>query len=130
MLIGLQILFLLGFPFVATKLHQRYHWFSPIIASYAIGIAIGNVFPTYINEGWSMNLTELSVLMAIPMLLFGSSMKELLQQSKPMLLAFATACLATTIAVLISHRLTLLEHNQASLIAGMVTGVYTGEPLI
>ncbi len=126
MLIGLQILFLLGFPLLATRLHQRYHWFSPIIASYAIGIAIGNLFPSYLNEGWSMHLTELSVLMAIPMLLFGSSMKQLVLQSKPMLLAFATACIATTIAVLVAHHVILVEDPQASLIAGMITGVYTG----
>ena len=82
MLIGLQILFLLGVPLLASQLHQRFQWFSPIIASYAIGIAIGNLIPDYLDDAWSMHITELAVLLAIPMLLFGSSMKALFKQSK------------------------------------------------
>jgi len=126
MLIGLQILFLLGFPLLATRLHQRYHWFSPIIASYAIGIAIGNIIPSYLSEEWSMHITELSVLLAIPMLLFGSNFKQLWVQGKPMLFAFFIASLSTTIAVFIAYSLFLADSDESGLIAGMIAGVYTG----
>jgi len=126
MLIGLQILFLLGVPLLASQLHQRFQWFSPIIASYAIGIAIGNLIPDYLDDAWSMHITELAVLLAIPMLLFGSSMKALFKQSKQMLIAFAIACCSTIIAVLIAHNFVFETDALASTIAGMITGVYTG----
>ena len=126
MLIGLQILFLLGVPLLASRLHQRYHWFSPIIASYAIGIAIGNIVPDYLDDSWSMHITELSVLLAIPMLLFGSSMKALFKQSRQMLIAFGIACCSTIIAVLFAYHIVFKTDALAPTIAGMITGVYTG----
>lgn len=121
----LQLLITLCFPFLATQIHKKVSWLSPIIASYAIGILIGNLWPEIIDEHWSMQITGIAVLFSIPMLVFGGDLSELKKQSGNMLKAFSIAVIATLVGTLSIFLIFSPLENIGS-ISAMITGVYTG----
>ena len=120
-----QLLITLCFPFLATQIHKKVSWLSPIIASYAIGILIGNLWPEIVDEHWSMQITGIAVLFSIPMLVFGGDLSELKKQSGNMIKAFSIAVIATLIGTL-SIFFFFKNIENISSISAMITGVYTG----
>lgn len=125
MLLVVQLLVFLGFPFVVAFLRRKRVKLSPIVASYIVGIALGNLFPGFLDNELSMTLTEAAVLLSIPLLLFGTDLKAAMKEGKTMALSFAITSVSTLVAVFLAY------YNTGSIalkstIAGMIAGVYTG----
>jgi uncharacterized membrane protein len=125
MLLIIQLLVFLGFPFVVAFLRRNRIKLSPIVASYIVGIALGNLFPGFLDNEVSMTLTEGAVLLSIPLLLFGTDLKAALKEGKTMALSFAIASVSTLVGVVTAFYNTGTIALKST-IAGMITGVYTG----
>ncbi len=125
----IQISLLLLIPVPILRWENRYRVvrvISPIILCYLIGIGAGNIPWIVINKELMTYSYGVSVLMAIPLLLFSSNFQSLLRQVKPALLAFL---LGVASVILSSLAAFLLFHESVptpDAVTGMMIGVYTG----
>jgi uncharacterized membrane protein len=126
---SLQILFIIGFPFLARYASLKtkfFGWLSPIVTCYVIGMLVGNLPFVEINRNLMMTTAEICVSLAIPLLLFSSDFMKWLKHSKSSFISFFIACLAVIISSSIAY---LIYHNQFRdtwKMAGMMIGLYTG----
>ena len=121
----LQLFFLLGFPLLTqTRLHNK--WLSPVVLAYATGLIIAALLPGKINTSLASGLSEVSILIAIPLLLFGTQLNKLREKTGKALLAFGlcvgSGFLVSLFAGLYFHE-TFPESNRVS---AMLVGLYTG----
>ncbi|TGL54631.1 DUF819 family protein [Leptospira wolffii] len=122
--------FLLGFPWVANRLSEKYKWagfFGPVVICYAAGILLGNLIP----EGWlpknvAERVSELSIPIAIPLLLASSDFLKGIREAKVALFSFFLSCLAVVISSSVFGYLFASYHPESFKIEGMLTGLYTG----
>lgn len=125
-MIFVQVIFILILPFLLFKLQGYNKVFKPILMAYVLGVLIGNVKPELFNAGLIHELVGISIVLAIPLLLFPTRLKALIHQPKTMLLAYGLAIIGTTVANLISFSLFKDTLESAPMVAGCVEGVYTG----
>lgn len=99
---------------------------SPIVVAYAIGIAISTfgIFP--LSESISNWGTKITIMLAIPLLLFGADIIGWLKHSRSTVLSFFYAVIAAFVscvlyAIIFRNHITGIEEY-----SGMLTGVYTG----
>ncbi len=99
---------------------------SPIVLGYAIGIAIATfkIFPITLDI--SKPASELSVMLAIPLLLFGADIIGWFKHAKSTVLSFFYAILAAFISCVLFG--IIFNGNIANIwdYSGMLVGVYTG----
>lgn len=119
----------LGVPFLALWLekHPRVPgFFSSVVLCYIIGILIGNIVTRWVDARLAEQLAGVSMLIALPILLFGANIKANWKLAGSGLLSF-TLC---AVAGLVGTGLTayLFKDSQADgwKIAGMLTGLFTG----
>lgn len=124
----LQLLLCLLLPWATIWFTKRFpiaSWLSPIVLCYVIGILIGNVgFPVY--EELANTLTEITILLAIPMLLLATNIVAWVKYARSTILSFALCLVAvlitSTLAAYIFQNYVEAPHQ----VAGMLVGVYTG----
>jgi uncharacterized membrane protein len=125
----LQLAAILGIPFLVNRLEKRsrlIQWVSPIIICYLIGIGAGNIPGLYIHHGLMETASGLSVLLAIPLLLFSANFYHLIKQVRPALLAFSLGVAGVIACTLIAYWIFRDRVPEPSAVAGMMIGVYTG----
>ncbi|MCB0580065.1 MAG: DUF819 family protein [Phaeodactylibacter sp.] len=125
----LQLSLIALFPFVSRRLHHRKalpSWLSPVVLCYALGIILSNfsVFP--LDDKLSTALTEATIVLAIPLLLYGTNLQQWAGHARSTLLSFGLCVLAglsatTAAAFVYAHRI-----GDAWRLAGMLVGIYTG----
>lgn len=129
---GINILTLalcIGVPFLASKLDKSQKmpsFFSAVVICYAIGIVLGNVIPDYINTKLTEKLAGASMIIALPLLLFSAKLKENWKLAGPGLISYALCALAGLIATLATAWYFHDAQPGGWMIAGMLTGLYTG----
>jgi uncharacterized membrane protein len=121
-MIAIELIILLSIPFVLLHLDRRVSWANSIIMSYALGIVLGNTIPTFFRAEILDNAMNISILLAIPLFLFQTSLSDL-KRSDRLLKAFIPAILATTIAVLIWS---FMDDGVVPEKMAMIEAVYTG----
>ena len=85
------LMIILGLPVLVLYIEKRsklVQWISAIIVCYLAGLAIGNIPDVSLNEQVLRTSTELSVAMAIPLLLFSANFIKWLKNSRPAYLSF------------------------------------------
>lgn len=116
-----------GFPALARWAAGRWRaveWISPIVLSYLVGIAIGNLFE--VDTDFSTTVSEAMVLLAIPLLLFSTDVRKWLRIARPAMISFGLAALSVmSISAVTAWALTD-RHAETWKMAGMTVGVYTG----
>ncbi len=121
------IIFLL-IPWVLRKAEKRIkviNWLSPIVICYLIGMLLGNL-SLDLNTNLLQTTSEISVCLAIPLLLFSSNF---VKWSKYLKSGFFSFILGVFSVVLSSALVFYVLKNQIAepwKIAGMMIGVYTG----
>ncbi|BDA79055.1 hypothetical protein LPTSP3_g19850 [Leptospira kobayashii] len=124
------LLALVGFPKIAYLLANRYRFFKilgPVILCYAAGILIGNIFPSGFWPGKIPELVaDLSIPLAIPLLLASTDFLYGIKNTKTALISFALSSLAVAISTLLVARFLGYLHPESDKIAGMLAGLYTG----
>ncbi len=125
-MIFFQILLLLAVPILLFKLENFRSWFKPIVMAYVTGVLTGNLFPGFFDKELVQNITGISIVLAIPLMLFPTNFKKLLHQPKTIILAYGIAVVATTISVFVGFLIFKGSVPQIEIVSGMLEGVYTG----
>jgi len=129
MFVLLQLIILLGIPALTLYLQQRgllNDIFSPIILCYLAGILVNNlqVFP--LLDALSTQATQLGILLAIPLLLYGTKLGDIRRAAGSSLLSFGLCVVAGLSSTVICSVLLFTDLPTRFELAGMLTGMYTG----
>lgn len=127
--IFVQVLILLGFPFLSRRLARRGvlpDWLSPVVLCYAAGILLKNTGLFPLNDEWSTTATEVGILFAIPLLLYATDLKRWLSYAGSSLLSFGLCMLSGIIATVAAAYWFLDDLPDTWRLAGMLAGIYTG----
>lgn len=93
---------------------------------YGIGILVGNLSPEWVDKAMCNNLAAAGMIIALPLLLFGSRIQENWRLAGPGLVAFGLCALAGLICTAFAAFLFSQQQDDGWVIAGMLTGLYTG----
>ncbi len=125
----LLIVFLLSFPLLimwAEGKSKVIRLISPIIVCYLVGITIGNIPALSLNGEVLEKATMISVVLAIPLLLFSANLPVLLKQVRPALFSFFLGITGVIVCVLLAYWIFGDRISDAHAVSGMMIGVYTG----
>jgi uncharacterized membrane protein len=123
------VAFLLSFPMFLMRMERRskvIRWVSPIIICYLVGILIGNIPVFILNGEVQETTTEISVVLAIPLLLFSANLPVLVKQVKPALFSFLLGVSGVILCALFAYWIFRDRIPDADAVSGMMIGVYTG----
>lgn len=125
----LQLLILILAPLLLTKMTLRLgtqDLLSPVVLSYLLGIFLRNLTAFPLSNALSMGVSQASILLAIPLLLYSTDIKSWVKLAPKTILAFVLVI----ISVLISTTLANLYFKEllpdAHLLSGMLAAVYIG----
>ncbi len=118
-----------GFPALAVYGANRskaLEWLSPVVLCYLFGIILGNI-PGWIPDTELANtVTEITVLLAIPLLLFSTDFPKWLRMAPKAVLSFGLATLAVMVVAAATTVILSNQDPETWKMAGMTVGVYTG----
>lgn len=126
----LVAIFLLVFPYVIIRLCEKFKILGKIgavILSFISGIAlsISGILPENSHD-LIENFMNFSVIIALPMLLFGSDLRTWKKLAGKTILSFAIGMISLIITVTIGYLIWSNEIAEAHNIGGMMVGLYTG----
>ncbi|KZL19854.1 hypothetical protein PsAD2_01676 [Pseudovibrio axinellae] len=128
----LIILILLIIPAFMIALAQKFPLldrFGVVQLTFAIGFVIAafGIFGN-IDEGMTTrtSLAEISVALALPMILFASNIKKALSDAREALLAMATAVFSVILVSFVGVLIFSEQINEIWQVSGMAAGAYTG----
>ena len=125
----IQAVVIVLFPALAiwgAKRSRLIDWLSPVAMCYLMGIVMANIKVVPVDVGLSTLVTEGTVLLAIPLLLFSTDFLQWLKMARSTVISFSLSIVSVLIMASLASLLfsgTDLESNK---IAGMLVGVYTG----
>lgn len=125
----LQALLICGFPALAqfgAKKSKLIHRLGPIILCYIFGILLINIFRYPIHKPESTLFTEITVALAIPLLLFSTDIRRWFRLAKKTALSIGIAFVSVLISSSIGAFILANKIEESTNIAGMLVGVYTG----
>ena len=125
----LQTAVLLLFPAAAihgAKRSRLLGWFSPVLLCYGFGILLANLPGLPLDLDLSTSLTQLTVVLAIPLLLFSTDLGAWLRLAPKTILSFGLGGLAVLASTALGAWLFRERVAEYAQIAGMLIGVYTG----
>ena len=126
---SLQLTLLIFFPAISIMIHKRNlapKWLSPVVICYALGIIIRNLKLFPVDDALSNTTTEISILIALPLLLFSTNLSAWFKEAKYSLGAFGLCVLSGLIS---TATMAFIFRNVVAdswKISGMLTGIYTG----
>ncbi|MEK6624526.1 MAG: DUF819 family protein, partial [Bdellovibrionota bacterium] len=129
MIIFLQALAFICLPSIflwAEKRIKIVTLLGTVILCYGIGLLVGNLPFMPIDTTFSKTMTEMSVPLAIPLLLFNVDLKAWLHLAPKTLLAFLCSIIAVTFATIVTGILFQGKLPELSKVAGMLAGVFVG----
>lgn len=125
----IAILALFGLPWLITKYASRVKlidWLSPVVCCYAAGIILGNALGSFWPTKVSTEVSEISIMLALPMLLFSTNLLGWFRLAKTTIISFALVCLSVCIVSFLAGKFFHGYSDEVWKIAGMMVGVYTG----
>jgi len=125
----LPTLLVLGIPLLITKLEKKVkpiEWLSPVVCCYALGIILGNLpFITW-NVSLARTLSEVSLMLALPMLLLATDFVAWFKLAKTTITSFAVLVFSVMVASYFGGILFKGYDPDVWKMSGMLTGVYIG----
>ncbi|MBA2405510.1 MAG: DUF819 family protein [Bdellovibrionales bacterium] len=116
-------------PFVILKLEKKVkpiEWLSPIVCCYAIGILLGNLMGPLWDLNLARTLSEVSVMLSLPLLLMSVDLWGWCKLAKTTILSFVMLVICVML-VSYSFGLFFKDHDpEVWKMAGMLVGVYVG----
>ena len=124
-----QIVLIVLFPALAIWLTRRFRVaevLSPVVLCYAVGIVIASfgLFP--VDEDISHRFAEVTVLFAIPLLLYSTDLKTWLRSAPSTLLSFGAIVLIVFGVTLCAGLLGREYLPDSGTVSAMLTGLYIG----
>ncbi len=124
----IQLLLLFFIPLACiyvSKIGKIGSLLSPIVICYIVGMILGNVFPE-LNSNISKQVSEICLVLAIPMLLFSANLLAWLKNGKKFALSFLFSIIAIVISAGVFGFLFQNQFTEVHKMSGMLVGVYTG----
>ena len=124
----LAILLIAG-PILANRLFRggKYEkWISPVVVAYILGIIIGNLSLLNIPFDHIEKVTQASVLIALPLLLFSTNFKVWLANARHIILAFLLSIGSACIITFVVTYFFMDSIQDAPLLSAMYLGGITG----
>jgi uncharacterized membrane protein len=128
-MMAIQILVLLILPFLLTFVVEKnkvLRFIGPILLAYISGIILSNLPLGFWDQGLAMTVSEVTVLIAIPLVLMCTDLIKWLKLAKSTVVSFLLVMVSAVIAALLSGYLFRGVGEEYWKIAGMLTGCYTG----
>ncbi len=125
----LQIGFIFLFPALTIYLEKHYKAFkllSPILLCYVAGIITGNIPFINLDKKMLTLITEVSISLVIPLLLFSSNFIKWLKQAKNTILSFFLGVTGVIISAILAYSLFRTRIDEPGEASAMMIGVYTG----
>lgn len=97
----IQAVFLLAFPFIvlkATRYLRKFEFISPILICYIVGILLANIPYSPINKSLSMNIAEMTVPLAIPLILFSTNFIKWMNLAKKTVVSFCLVIISAMVS--------------------------------
>jgi uncharacterized membrane protein len=116
-------------PFLIIKLEKKVkpiQWLSPIVCCYALGILLGNMLGPMWDHALARTLSEVSVMLSLPLLLISVDLLGWFKLAKTTILSFV---LLIVCVMLVSYLVgTFYKDHDPEVwkMAGMLVGVYVG----
>lgn len=124
-----QIALIIGFPWLSRTLSRRSgveKVLSPIVLCYLSGILLRNATSYPIDDEVATRFSEVSMLFAIPLLLFGTRLDTLRRFAGPSLISFGWCVVAGLLSSALAAWVFRNAFSEGWALAGMLTGIYTG----
>lgn len=125
--IQLVLLLVLPYLFILGCKHNRVlGWLSPVVLCYGLGILVGNINAIPLDTGLSNQITSVSVVLAIPLLLFSTDFGRWLRLAPSTVLSFLLCLIAVSVSAIFS--VWFFGNDEVPLwkVAGMMVGMFTG----
>ena len=122
-------LMFVGFPALAVygaNRNKALEWLSPVVLCYLFGILLGNIPGWTPDADLASTVTEITVLLAIPLLLFSTDFPKWLRVAPKAVLSFGLATVAVMVVAAVTTLISSNQDPETWKIAGMTVGVYTG----
>jgi uncharacterized membrane protein len=117
------------FPLLLLKLEKKVkliEWLSPVVCCYALGILLGNVLAPVWDVSLARTLSEVSVMLALPMLLFAVDFLGWFKLAKTTILSFVLLILCVMVVSFFSGKLFESFDPEVWKMSAMLVGVYVG----
>ena len=101
-------------------------FFGTVVWCYLFGILLGNLGSSLIDEKITNSLIEITVLLAVPLLLFTLDIKAWLKNTKSTIISFIISLISISIATLLVSLTFGKENPETWKLGGMLVGVYSG----
>lgn len=121
--------FVLFFPAITLYSEQKYRiiqWIGAVVICYVSGMLLGNLPFLEINTAIFHTLSEASVSLAIPALLFSAKLSNAWKHTRQAILSFTLCAIAVSISGTVASWLLAGNITDAWKLSGMLIGVYTG----
>lgn len=118
-----------GFPALAVygaNRNKALEWLSPVVLCYLFGILLGNIPGWTPDADLASTVTEITVLLAIPLLLFSTDFPKWLRVAPKAVLSFGLATVAVMVVAAVTTVISSNQDPETWKMAGMTVGVYTG----
>ncbi len=125
----LQLTFIILFPALTIYLEKHYKIFkllSPILLCYIVGIISANIPFITLDKKMLSLITEVSISLVIPLLLFSSNFIKWLKQAKKAILSFFLGVTGVIISAILAYFLFRTQIEESRQASAMMIGVYTG----
>jgi uncharacterized membrane protein len=116
-------------PALVLKVEKKLkiiQWLGPVVSCYILGIILGNTLGEWWNGELARTVSELSVLLALPMLLFSTDLGAWLKLAKKTIFSFVLVVVSVSVMALLVGYLFSDKDPEVWKMAGMMVGVYTG----
>ncbi|MEZ4887437.1 MAG: DUF819 family protein [Chitinophagales bacterium] len=116
-------------PYIGIRLFRLFptiKWLSPVVWSYALGIILVNIHLFSIDTQIATIISQVAVLLAIPMLLYATDLIAWFKHARNTVLSFGLCVIAGTIS---SALMAFVFHDFVKdtwQLSAMLVGVYTG----
>lgn len=128
-MIVLQILLFLLLPALFILGERRFKWmafFGTVVWSYLAGILMAFLVPDFLNSNVTNRIVEVSVLLAVPLLLFSLDVKAWLSNTKTTIISFTLSILSISISTFLFSYILKSNDPETWKMGGMLVGVYSG----
>lgn len=105
---------------------KLFTYLSPIVLCYILGILIGNYFDTVLLHSTIKTVSEVCLLIAIPLLLFSTDIKAWFANARSTVVSFFVCIFAVAVSSFITGIYFSEQMAESPIMSGMLVGVYTG----
>lgn len=116
-------------PLAVLKLEKKVkpiEWLSPVVTCYALGILLGNILGGLWDTKLAHTFSEVSVMLALPLLLVSVDLMGWVKLAKKTIISFVILVLSVMVMSYLVGSFFKDHDPEAWKMAGMMVGVYTG----